>query len=85
MVDKMNNLTEQQRSELIDRFVELQVDSMDHESLEQFVTETLRREFDPLSNNELQDEIRYSFDEEVLEDLINNVCTEDKLTNVQPS
>ena len=84
MVDKMNNLTEQQRSELIDRFVELQVDSMDHESLEQFVTETLRREFDPLSNNELQDEIRYSFDEEVLEDLINNVCTEDKLTNVQP-
>ena len=80
----MNNLTEQQRSELIDRFVELQVDSMDHESLEQFVTETLRREFDPLSNNELQDEIRYSFDEEVLEDLINNVCTEDKLTNVQP-
>ena len=83
MVDKMNNLTEQQRSELIDRFVELQVDSMDHESLEQFVTETLRREFDPLSNSELQDEIRYSFDEEVLEDLINNVCTEDKLTNVQ--
>ena len=79
----MKNLTEQQRSELIDRFVELQVDSMDHESLEQFVTETLRRVFDPLSNSELQNEIRYSFDEEVLEDLINNVCTEDKLTNVQ--
>ena len=79
----MKNLTEQQRSELIDRFVELQVDSMDHESLEQFVTETLRREFDPLSNSELQNEIRYSFDEEVLEDLINKVCSEDRLTNVQ--
>ena len=76
MVDKMNNLTEQQRSELIDRFVELQVDSMDHESLEQFVTETLRREFDPLSNSELQDEIRYSFDEETLDELIDNVSSE---------
>ncbi len=79
----MKNLTEQQRSELIDRFVELQVDSMDHESLEQFVTETLRREFDPLSNSELQDEIRYSFDEETLDELVNNVCSEDRLTNVQ--
>ena len=79
----MKNLTEQQRSELIDRFVELQVDSMDHESLEQFVTETLRREFDPLSNSELQDEIRYSFDEETLDELVNNVCSEDKLTNVE--
>ena len=79
----MKNLTEQQRSELIDRFVELQVDSMDHESLEQFVTETLRREFDPLSNSELQDEIRYSFDDETLDELVNNVCNEDRLTNVQ--
>ena len=69
--------------ELIDRFVELQVDSMDHESLEQFVTETLRREFDPLSNSELQDEIRYSFDDETLDELVNNVCNEDRLTNVQ--
>ena len=74
----MKNLTEQQRSELIDRFVELQVDSMDHESLEQFVTETLRREFDPLSNSELQDEIKYSFDEETLDELVDNVTTNSK-------
>ena len=79
----MKNLTEQQRSELIDRFVELQVDSMDHESLEQFVTETLRNDFSPLSDSELQDEIKYSFDEETLDELIDNVCSEDRLTNVQ--
>ena len=79
----MKNLTEQQRSELIDRFVELQVDSMDHESLEQFVTETLRYDFSPLSDSELQDEIRYSFDDETLDELVNNVCNEDRLTNVQ--
>ena len=79
----MKNLTEQQRSELIDRFVELQVDSMDHESLEQFVTETLINDFSPLSDSELQDEIRYSFDDETLDELVNNVCNEDRLTNVQ--
>ena len=74
----MNNLTEQQRSELIDRFVELQVDSMDHESLEQFVTETLRNDFSPLSDSELQDEIKYSFDEETLDELVDNVTTNSK-------
>ena len=79
----MKNLTEQQRSELIYRFVELQVDSMDHESLEQFVTETLRNDFSPLSDSELQDEIRYSFDDETLDELVNNVCNEDRLTNEQ--
>ena len=79
----MNNLTEQQRSELIDQFVELQVDSMDHESLEQFVTETLRHDFSPLSDSELQDEIKYSFDEETLDGLIKNICNDDKLTNRQ--
>ena len=79
----MKNLTEQQRSELINQFVELQVDSMDHESLEQFVTETLRNDFSPLSDSELQDEIRYSFDDETLDGLIKNICNEDRLTNVQ--
>ena len=79
----MKNLTEQQKSELINQFVELQVDSMDHYSLGKFVTETLRNDFSSLSNSELQDEIKYSFDEETLDELIDNVCSEDRLTNVQ--
>ena len=78
------NLTAQQKDELIEQYVQMCVDSMDYKSLEQFVIDTLRNDFIPLSDSELQDEIKYSFDEEVLEDLINNVCTEDKLTNVQP-
>ena len=76
-------LTNAQKDELIEQYVELITDSMDVKTLEQFVRNTLTDDFSPLSNSELQDEIRYSFDEEVLEDLINNVCTEDKLTNVQ--
>ena len=79
----MNNLTNDQFGELVQQFVELQVDNMDHESLERFVTETLRRDFDPLSDSELQDEIKYLFDEETLDGLIKNICNDDKLTNRQ--
>ena len=77
------NLTAQQRSELIEQYVDLCVDSMDYKSLEEFVRNTLIDDFDKLTDNKLKEEISCSFDEEVLEDLINNVCSEDRLTNVQ--
>ena len=66
-------LTNAQRDALIEQFVELQVDSMDIESLEQFVYDTLEDDFNKLSNSELQDEIKYSFDEEILDELVDNV------------
>ena len=77
------NLTAQQRSELIEQYVDLCVDSMDYKSLEEFVRNTLIHDFDKLSDSELKEEISNSFDEEVLEDLIDSVCSEDRLTNVQ--
>ena len=77
------NLTAQQKDELIEQYVQMCVDSMDYDSLEEFVRNTLIDDFDKLSEIELKDEIRYSFDKEVLEDLINKVCSEDRLTNVQ--
>ena len=77
------NLTAQQKDELIEQYVDVCVDSMDYKSLEEFVRNTLIHDFDKLSEIELKDEIRYSFDKEVLEDLVNKVCSEDRLTNVQ--
>ena len=77
------NLTAQQKDELIEQYVDLCVDSMDYKSLEEFVRNTLIDDFDKLSEIELKDEIRYSFDKEILEDLVNKVCSEDRLTNVQ--
>ena len=66
-------LTSEQKDELIELYVERIVDSMDIESLEQFVYNTLKDDFTALSNSELQDEIKYSFDEETLDELVNNV------------
>ena len=69
-------LTSLQKNELIEQYVELITDSMDIKTLEQFVRDTLTDDFNKLSNSELQDEIKYSFDEETLDELVDNVTNE---------
>ena len=69
----MKKLNSGQRDQLIEQYVELCVDSMDHKDMYQFVHNTLIESFDKLSDSELEDEIRYSFDEETLNDLVDNV------------
>jgi len=72
----MRHLTPLQKDELITQYSELIIDSMDYKSLEQFVYDTLTEDFDKLTDSELQDEIKYSFDEETLDELIDNVTNE---------
>ena len=70
------NLNDAQKDELIAQYSQLIVDSMDIESLEQFVYNTLAEDFGKLSDSELEDEIKYSFDEETLDELVDNVTNE---------
>ena len=80
----MRQLTSPQWDELIQQYVQLQVDSMDYKSLEEFVIQTITQDLSEIESREaLCDEIRYSFDDETLDELVNNVCNEDRLTNVQ--
>ena len=74
----MKQLNDAQKDDLIAQYSQLIVDSMDVESLEQFVYNTLKDDFTVLSNSELQDEIKYSFDEETLDELVDNVTTNSK-------
>ena len=69
--------TQSQREELIEQYVELITDSMDVKTMEQFVRDVLTDDYSKLSNSELQDEIKYSFDEETLDELVDNVTSED--------
>ena len=69
-------LTSAQKDELIEQYVELITDSMDVKTLEQFVRDTLIDDYDKLSEIELKDEIRYTFDEETLDELIDNLDNE---------
>ena len=71
-----SGLTSAQKDELIAQYSQLIVDSMDVESLEQFVYNTLTDDYSKLSDSELKDEIKYTFDEETLDELIDNVTNE---------
>ena len=72
----MKQLTSPQRDTLTERYVQLIIDSMDYKSMEQFVYNTLVEDYDVLSEIELKDEIRWTFDEETLEDIIDNLDNE---------
>ena len=70
----MRQLTSPQWDELIEQYVQLQVDSMEFEDLVQFVSQTLTQDLREIESREdLCDEIKYSFDEEILDELIDNV------------
>ena len=75
MSDKVT-LTGSQRDELIKQYVQLHVDSMDMESLEQFVIETLKEDYYNLSEEELKVEIECTHDEELYDELVDNVTNE---------
>ena len=72
----MAKLTSLQKDQLIEQYVELCVDSMDHKDMYQFIYNTLAEDFDKLSDIELEDEIRYSFDDETFDELVESVTQE---------
>ena len=69
-------LTSLQKDQLIEQYVELCVDSMDHKDMYHFIYNTLVEDFDKLSDIELEDEIRYSFDDETFDELVESVTQE---------
>ena len=69
----MNKLTSTQRSELIEQFVEMQVDNMDWKTLAQWVSEEMAYNFEKnYSDAELKEEID-NYDEELYNELVDNV------------
>ena len=68
-----HRLNDGQRDELISQYAELCIDGMDHKDMYHFIYNTLVEDFDKLTDFELEDEIRYSFDEETLNDLVDSV------------
>ena len=68
------NLTSQQWDELLEQYVDLCVDSMDTNDLVKFVRETLIEDFEQIqSRHELCEDIRLTFDDETLDDLVDSV------------
>ena len=71
----MKKLTSAQRDQLIEQYVELVVDSMDQQSLEQYVFEQMANYVDSLSDIEIKEEID-NHDEELYDELVNNITSQ---------
>ena len=68
-------LTSAQRDELIGQFVEIQVDSMDHQSLYELATEYVTNSFDRLTDSEIKERIESLYDAELYDELVDNVTS----------
>ena len=70
-------LTSAQRDELIEQFVEIQVDNMDTQTLVEFVTDMLVNDYSNFNDDELKERINcYDDDEGLFEELVDNVTNE---------
>ena len=70
-------LTNSQRDELIEQFVEIQLDNMDTQSLYELASEYVIQSFDRLTDNEIKERIESLYDEELYDELVDNVTSED--------
>ena len=69
-------LTNSQRDELIEQYVDIVVDSMDRDCLYTIVTDHVTNYCDSLSDIELREEID-NHDEDLYDELVDNVTSED--------
>ena len=70
-------LTSAQRDELIEQFVEIQLDNMDTQSLYELASEYVTNSFDRLTDSEIKERIESLYDEELYDELVDNVTSED--------
>ena len=69
-------LTSAQRDELIEQFVEIQLDNMDTQSLYELASEYVTQSFDRLTDSEIKERIESLYDEELYDELVDNVTNE---------
>tara|TARA_Y100001963_G_C6647992_1_gene384295 strand:+ start:345 stop:659 length:315 start_codon:yes stop_codon:yes gene_type:complete len=66
-------LTSEQRDELIQQFVEIQVDNLNTKDLVELAIEYITQSFDRLTDSEIKERIESLFDEELYDELVDNV------------
>lgn len=71
----MIDLTDKQKDEVIEQYVELVVDNMDIKTMMQSITERLTEVYQDYSREELQTQIETTHDKELYKELVDNVCS----------
>ena len=77
VIVKPSKLTSAQRDELIDQFVEIQLDNMDTQSLYELAAEYLTQSFDRLTDNEIKERIETLYDSDLYDELTENIQISD--------
>ena len=72
-------LTSAQRDELIEQFVEIQLDNMDTQSLYELASEYVTNSLDRLTDSEIKERIESLYDEELYEELVDNITNTDPI------
>ena len=66
-------LTTAQRDELIEQFVQIQLDSMDWDCLYELASEYITNSFDRLTDSEIKERVESLYDAELYDELVDNV------------
>ena len=69
-------LTSAQRDELIEQFVELQTDSMDLDTMVEWIQDILTNDYDKLTDSELKERVECFDDDGLYDELVDNVTNE---------
>ena len=72
-------LTSAQRDQLIEQFVEIQVDNMDTQTLVEFVTDLLIDEYSKFTDSELKERIDVFNDDSLYDELVDNITNTDPI------
>ena len=68
----MKNLNNDQFGELVQQFVEIQVDNMDTKTMMEWITDELIFQYGKLTNEELIERVE-CYDEDLFDELVDNV------------
>jgi len=76
------NLTNDQFGELVQQFVELQVDNMDTKTMMEWITDELIYQYGKLSNEELKERVD-CFNDELYDELVENIVSVDEEKEIE--
>ena len=68
-----NNLNDEQFATLKDKYIDLIVDSMTTKDLIQYVANDMQDFLDKLSENQVYEEIKYTLDEDFLDEMLSTI------------
>ena len=71
-------LTSVQKYELIEQYVEIQIDNMHHDHIVQIVTDMLTDYYEKLSDSELKESVDL-YDSKLFEELVDNITNTDPI------